>query len=148
MTDMMEIRNERLFDADAATLFDAVRDPQKLALWWGPDGFTNRIDAFDFRPGGDWRVTMISPDGQHFDNHLTFTDILPDNRITVLHHGPMHTYRMDMTFKAESGGTWLTWRMLFDATDDNLKLRSFITAANEQNFDRLERLLGKRKGVA
>lgn len=148
MTDMIEISNERLFDADAATLFDAVRDPEKLALWWGPHGFTNRIDAFDFREGGDWRVTMIAPDGQHFDNHLTFTEIRPREQISVLHHGPMHTYTMDMTFTEQDDGTHLHWRMLFEATEDNLKLKSFITSANEQNFDRLEQLLGRNKGAS
>src|SRR5262245_45534679 len=36
----IEIVNRRTIDAPIATVFDAFSDPAKLALWWGPNGFT------------------------------------------------------------------------------------------------------------
>lgn len=141
MSEPMEILNDRLFDAAPATLFDAFADPGKLWRWWGPHGFTNRIDEFDFRVGGDWRVTMTSSDGTDFANRSTFQEIVAAERIVFLHHEPMHIYTMEMRFVPESGGTRLHWRMLFEPTDENLQLARFIAAANEQNFDRLETLL-------
>lgn len=143
MTEKMEILNDRLFEVDPPTLFDAFADPEKLTRWWGPHGFTNRIDEFDFRPGGDWRITMTASNGTDFDNHSTFQEVVPTERIVFLHHLPMHVYTMEMRFVGESGGTRLHWRMLFEPTEENLQLKKFIAAANEQNFDRLEDLLQK-----
>ncbi len=141
MTDKLEILNERLFSVDAPTLFDAFADPNKLVRWWGPHGFTNRIDEFDLREGGSWRITMTASNGTDFDNHSTFQEIVPARRITFLHHLPMHVYTMEMTFIQEDDGTRLHWRMLFEPTDENRELEKFIRAANEQNFDRLEEVL-------
>ena len=141
MTEKMEILNDRLFEVDPPTLFDAFADPEKLTQWWGPHGFTNRIDQFDFRPGGDWRITMTASNGTDFDNHSTFQEVVPTERIVFLHHLPMHVYTMEMRFVGESRGTRLYWRMLFEPTEENQQLKKFIAAANEQNFDRLEALL-------
>ena len=146
MTEQMEILNDRLFDVDPATLFDGFADPGKLRQWWGPHGFTNRIDEFDFREGGDWHVTMTSSDGTDFANRSTFQKIVPAERIVFLHHEPMHVYTMEMRFVPESGGTRLHWRMLFEANEENLQLKKFIAAANEQNFDRLEHLFQQPNG--
>lgn len=141
MTDKLEILNDRLFPVDADTLFDAFSDPAKLGAWWGPHGFTNRIDAFDFRTGGDWYVTMTASDGTDFANRWTFLDIEAPKRITALHHEPMHVFTLEMSFEPEARGTRLAWRMLFEPTDENQELAKFIRAANEQNFDRLAQVL-------
>lgn len=141
MTDKLEILNERIFTAPRAAVFDAFADPAKLAIWWGPHGFTNRIDEFDFRVGGDWRVTMTSSDGTDFANRWTFHEIEPARRVVALHHEPMHVFTLEMTFAEDASGTRLTWRMLFEPTDENRELQKFIRAANEQNFDRLEQVL-------
>ena len=83
MTEKLEIVNERLLPAEPTAVFNAVADPKTLALWWGPHGFTNRIDEFDFRVGGDWRVTMTSSDGTDFANRWTFHEIEPARRLVA-----------------------------------------------------------------
>ncbi|TPP11559.1 SRPBCC domain-containing protein [Rhizobium glycinendophyticum] len=144
MTDKLEIFNERRYPVAPAILFDAFADPDKLALWWGPHGFTNRIDAFDFQVGGDWRLTMTSSDGTDFANRWTFQEIERPVRIVALHHEPMHVFTLEMTFEPADAGTSLRWRMLFEPTDENRQLQKFIRAANEQNLDRLEHLLEQK----
>lgn len=138
MSDKMEILNERIFAVDRETLFRAFSDPALLAQWWGPHGFTNTIGTFDFQPGGTWKITMTASDGNDFHNVSTFLEITPPSRIVFKHHEPIHVYLMEIDFRQEGDGTRLNWRTLFDATDENLQLKRFITAANEQNFDRLE----------
>lgn len=141
MTDKMEIVNERLLPVDPAAVFNAIADPKLLALWWGPHGFTNRIDEFDFRAGGDWRVTMTSSDGTDFANRWTFQDIEPERRVVALHHEPMHVFTLEMTFEGTASGTRLKWRMLFEPTEENREIEKFIHAANDQNLERLEQVL-------
>ena len=133
----MEIISTRTFDAACEKVFAAFTDPKQLALWWGPDGFTNTIHEFDFRVGGAWRFTMHGPDGQNYENQKVFLEIVPAEKIAFQHEGPMHRFQMTMTYAAEGAKTRLTWRMVFEADERNENLRAFIVAANEQNFDRL-----------
>ncbi|MBD8686876.1 MULTISPECIES: SRPBCC domain-containing protein [unclassified Rhizobium] len=143
MTETIEILNERLFPVDRETLFQTFADPNLLEKWWGPDGFTNAITAFDFRARGTWKLTMTASDGNEFHNVSTFRDVVVPERITFEHHEPIHVYTMAMDFIEEPEGTTLRWQMVFDATDELLDLKLFIHAANEQNFDRLGSLLEK-----
>ena len=134
-----DIVTTRTFDAARERVFHAFANPKELAHWWGPHGFTNTIREFDFRPGGAWRLTMHGPDGAAYDNESRFLAIETPARIVFEHLQPMHWFEMTMTFAdAPAGKTVLTWRMSFERTPENEKLRSFLTTANEQNFDRLE----------
>jgi len=146
MTDTIEILNSRLFPVDRATLFDAFADPQKLALWWGPEGFSNTISAFDLRPGGDWLVTMTADNGTDFHNRWTFEEVTAGEMVRMTHHEPVHVFGLEMRFADDDRGARLSWRMLFDRTEDNEAMEKFLHAANEQNFDRLERLLEQGEG--
>ncbi|MCM2471879.1 ATPase [Rhizobium sp. CG5] len=146
MSEHLEILNTRLFAASRQAVFDAFAEPEQLKLWWGPDGFTNSIPEFDLRPGGKWRIVMTASDGTDFDNHCTFEEVVVPERISYVHHLPMHVFSMEMTFDEEAGGTRLTWRMLFEPTYENRQLQKFLAAANEQNFDRLEHHLHHQPG--
>ncbi len=139
--DKLHIVSERLFNASAETLFSAFAEPQRLAAWWGPHGFTNRITEFAFAPGGTWAITMTSSDGTDFDNRWTFQEIEPARRILALHHEPMHVFTLEITFDEQADGTRMVWHMQFDDTPENREIERFIAAANQQNFDRLEKLL-------
>jgi uncharacterized protein YndB with AHSA1/START domain len=48
-----ELHLERIFDAPRSLVFQAWTDPVRLALWWGPKGFTNPVCEIDVRPGGE-----------------------------------------------------------------------------------------------
>lgn len=135
------IHSTRVFGVSSERLFEAFRDPSQLARWWGPEGFTNTFAVFDLRPGGKWHFTMHGPDGAEYPNTNEFTEVDPPSRIAFVHDAPVHRFRMTMAFTAEDSGARLTWRMEFDDPDEAAKLRDFIVAANEQNFDRLEAVL-------
>lgn len=137
----MTIISERWFSFPAQALFSAFADPERLKLWWGPEGFTNTMHVFDFRPGGRWTFTMHAPDGTSFDNTCTFGTITEANCIEFIHHLPMHVFMMAMTFEPEGKGTKLKWHMEFEPNETNAAVRPFVESGNEQNFDRLEQHL-------
>ena len=56
---------KRVFDAAPEDVFDAWVDPKQVEEWYGPEGFTNTIHSFDAREGGEYRLTMHGPDGDH-----------------------------------------------------------------------------------
>lgn len=146
MTDNIEIHNDRLFPVDRATLYDAFADPQKLAAWWGPEGFTNHITAFDLKPGGEWLITMTADNGTDFHNRWTFDDVASGETVRMCHHEPVHVFTLEMHFSDEDSGSRLSWRMEFERTDENEVMENFLHAANEQNFDRLQRFLDRSEG--
>jgi len=45
-----EIVSARTFAAPRERVFEAFRDPARLARWWGPRGFRNTFEVFDLRP--------------------------------------------------------------------------------------------------
>jgi len=138
------VTNARRLPWSRERVFGAFADPAQLVHWWGPHGFTNRIDVFDFRAGGDFHITMTSEKGKAFENLKRFTDIVVPSRIVFLHLQPMHDFTMIMLFaesgEGDYGGCDLTWRMDFAPGSDD-GLHDFLHAANEQNFDRLETYL-------
>ena len=133
-----EIVSTRVFAAPRETVFHTFSDPAQLVHWWGPQGFTNTFQAFDFRAGGVWEFTMHGPDGANYPNREDFSEIVENERIVFQHLLPMHVFTMTMRFADEAGGTRLTWIMQFTTPDKSGQLKDFITAANEENLDRLE----------
>src|SRR6266536_1927486 len=53
----------RVFDAPRRLVFKAWTDPERLAQWWGPRGFTTPFCEMDVRPGGAFRFGMRSAQG-------------------------------------------------------------------------------------
>ena len=141
----LDIVSSRHFPVPRARLYAAFADPDQLSRWWGPHGFTNTMHRFELVKDGTWHFTMTSSDGDDFVNTSTFLEVTPSERITFLHHEPVHVFTMTMTYDEEADGTRLTWRMQFEPTDANKALARFLAAANEQNFDRLEAVLAEEE---
>jgi uncharacterized protein YndB with AHSA1/START domain len=84
---MTDLVIERLFDAPRDVVYQAFIDPDQLAQWFGPVGFTcprDRIEV-DARPGGQRRMTMIQ-DGERDGAPLVAVfDELVENELIVSH---------------------------------------------------------------
>jgi uncharacterized protein YndB with AHSA1/START domain len=137
-----EIVNTRILNASPAQVFKAWTDPQRLAQWWGPKGFTNTFEQFDMQPGGTWRFIMHGPNGVNYKNESIFVEIERPGKI-VLHHVSAPKFQAIVTYEDVDGKTKATFRQLFETTADCDKVKGFATQANEQNFDRLEAVLAK-----
>ncbi len=55
----------------------------QLAGWWGPEGFSSRVDQLDLRPGGRWCCIMIGPDGTEYPAKGVYQEIDPGKRIVT-----------------------------------------------------------------
>lgn len=53
----------RFIAASAEAIYRAFVDPAAWLKWLPPEGMTGRIDAFDARPGGRYRMTLGYRDG-------------------------------------------------------------------------------------
>jgi uncharacterized protein YndB with AHSA1/START domain len=55
-------RAERLIAAPAARVFSCWTDPDLLVHWLPPEGMSGRVEAFDPRPGGHFRLVLTYED--------------------------------------------------------------------------------------
>lgn len=135
---LREVSTSRIIGASPGAVFDAFRDPARLARWWGPDGFTSTFSEFEFREGGHWRLTLHGPDGTDYPNHNVFHEIVPGRRV-VIDHVEGHWFRLTVTLDEAPGGrTRVGWNQRFDSVDERDRIASLVIPANEQNLDRLQ----------
>lgn len=140
------LRNERTYSASPRSIFAAFEEPDLLARWWGPDGFTNTFETFEFRPGGRWIFEMHGPDGTSYHNESVFRDIEPDARI-VIEHVVAPWFRLTITLDPRDEQTHLTWEQEFESPEMAENLRPLCETANEQNLDRLQAVLNHLPAV-
>ncbi len=62
-------------------MFAAFVEPELLAAWWGPRGFTTPHLELDARSGGRYRMTMQPPDGEAFHLCGEFREVEPPRRL-------------------------------------------------------------------
>jgi uncharacterized protein YndB with AHSA1/START domain len=132
-----EFVHSRLIDAPRERVFRAFADPAHLARWWGPAGFSNTFEVFEFRPGGTWRFVMHGPDGTDYPNESVFLDIAAPERVAFEHLSKGHHFLMTITFTAQGVRTLVGWRQVFDSAAHRDRIAKVVVEANEQNLDRL-----------
>lgn len=136
------LETSRTLPFSPEVVYSAFSTPEILATWWGPDGFTNTFEVFEFKIDGRWKFVMHSPDGKDYLNENEFVTLIPDSRIVIRHTSMPHfTLTVDLTPIAE--GTYLEWVQAFDDAKTVEALKDIVEPANEQNLDRLTDALDK-----
>jgi uncharacterized protein YndB with AHSA1/START domain len=107
-------RSHRLLPYQPQSVFEAFARPELLARWWGPAGFTNTFEVFEFRPGGRWAFVML-----------------------VIQHVSRPRYVLTVTLAAHEAGTAIAWAQEFEDGAVAARIRHIVEPANEQNLDRL-----------
>lgn len=131
---------QRLLPADPCHVFAAFEQPDLLAQWWGPNGFTSTFETFHFTPGGRWLFVMHGPNGANYPNECIFRTIEPHSRI-IIEHIPNPWFLLTITLAPQSSQTHLTWAQQFENPQIAAKMQALAGTANEQVLDRLEALL-------
>lgn len=78
-----EIVITRIFNAPRQLVYEVWTNPERIAQWWGPEGFTTRVTELDLRPGGRSRYVMVDPDGTEYPAKGVFREIIPFERIVT-----------------------------------------------------------------
>jgi len=123
-------------------VFDAFARPEVLARWWGPKGFTNTFEVFEFKPGGLWKFVMHGPDGSNHANESVFLEVEAPSTIVIQHLSPPH-FGLTVTLTEHEGGTKIDWVGEFEDAAVAARIRHIVEPANEQNLDRLAAVLAE-----
>jgi len=138
-----EIVSSRIFNVQRELLFRAWSDPNHLKNWWGPAGFTNTFNEFDFRVGGKWSFIMHGPDKGNYANECEFIKIDAPSLIAWKRISKPLFQVVAIFEEVSKDQTKLVFKMLFNTADECGKLKPFVVDKNEENFDKLESELTK-----
>lgn len=147
----IEIRSDsrrRLLTASPSEVFAAMSNPARVARWWGPTGFTNTIQQFEFKTDGKWLMTMHGPDGKDYPNESRFTRIVTDQVFEIEHLNNGHRFLLMLELVPMQRGTEVKWRQTFDTVEHYQRIAQFVASANEQNLDRLAAEVQSGKSAA
>jgi uncharacterized protein YndB with AHSA1/START domain len=111
-----EIVISRAISAPRELVFEAFTEVRHLSRWWGPDGFTTTTRTFAFRVGGEWDFVMHGPDGTDYEEWISWTEIVPPERIALVHGetpGDPNAFESVLTFAPDGVGTWIEMRTVF-----------------------------------
>jgi uncharacterized protein YndB with AHSA1/START domain len=76
------LRLEKILAAPPERAFAACVDPDVLAEWWGPAGFTIPSVRLEARAGGRYRITMQPPEGDAFHLRGEFREVEAPRRLS------------------------------------------------------------------
>jgi uncharacterized protein YndB with AHSA1/START domain len=139
----LEIR--RVLPAAPEVVFRLFSDPDELAKWWGPAGFT--IPSLEFTPrvGDGYRIEMQPPEGDPFFLVGEFREVEPPSRLSFTFVWEPADPD-DVETLAE-----LSFRELGDSTEVVFTQGPFKTEERRElhqggwgdSFDKLERLISQ-----
>jgi uncharacterized protein YndB with AHSA1/START domain len=145
---MTAFKTIREIPATMEQVFGAISNPERLARWWGPAGFTNTFKVCEFRNGGRWSFTMHGPNGANYPNESVFAEIEPQRKV-VVQHVSEPKFRLAIVLTASARGTVVSWSQEFDDSKVARRLEQIVVPANEQNLDRLSaEVLGEARSNA
>src|SRR6185503_7392548 len=101
---MKTFSTSREIPATVEEVFAAFSDPERLARWWGPAGFTNTFKVCEFKTGGRWSYVMHGPKNANFQNESVFAEVEPSKKV-VLQHVSEPKYNLTITLTPSAGGT-------------------------------------------
>jgi uncharacterized protein YndB with AHSA1/START domain len=142
-----EIRITRIYDAPIQAVWDAWTDPEQVAQWWGPRGFTLTTHSKDLKPGGNWNYTMHGPDGIDYPNKTYYLEVEKYSKLVYDHGGnddrpPL--FRVTVLFSKIDGKTKMDMSMTLPTPEAADETRKFIKkAGGDSTWDRLAEYLEK-----
>ena len=132
----MTFQTSREIAATPEQVFAAFSDPERMARWWGPAGFTNTFNICEFRTGGRWSYVMHGPNGGKYANESLFAEVEPPARVVVQHESKPR-YRLVITLAPSKAGTMVSWAQTFEDAQVASRIEHIVVPANEENLDRL-----------
>src|SRR4029079_676813 len=100
----------RIYDAPVEAVWDAWTDPEQVAQWWGPRGFTLTTHSKDLRAGGHCTCTRRGADGTDYPNNTHYFEVEKHAKL-VYDHGANDDrpplFRVTVLFSESCGNTTL-----------------------------------------
>jgi uncharacterized protein YndB with AHSA1/START domain len=106
-------RSRRLIAATPAALYRALVDQEALERWLPPDGMAGRIERFDPRPGGGFRMELTYLDPADSPGKASASRDVTEVEIAALEPDVRVVWRVDFASAdpAYAGTMTMTWTL-------------------------------------
>jgi uncharacterized protein YndB with AHSA1/START domain len=135
------ITSTRIFNVPQYALYHAWANPNQIINWWGPHGFTNTFHQHELKPGGKWSFIMHGPDGKDYPNECLFIKVEEPVLLSWYHLSKPEFQVVANFYQIDENQSRVVFKMIFNDEETVNNLRAFITEKNEENFDKLEKVL-------
>ena len=134
-----ELRLSRKLNAPIDLVWEVWTQPEHIANWWGPDGFTNTVHTMDVVPGGEWDLVMHGPDGTNYKNKSIFKEIILHKKL-VYEHITAPKFVATVEFQEQGDQTSISWHMLFETAEEFVQVVKTFKADEglKQNVEKLD----------
>jgi uncharacterized protein YndB with AHSA1/START domain len=134
----------REFAADLDLVWDAFTNAEILDKWMGPKPYRVQTKEMDFRVGGRWLYTMVSPENVPLSRYslAEFVEIQPNTSFTT-----KNSFADENGNPVDAGFTFSITRNSFKATGDKTTVH---ISKKMQSLAQLEKFieLGFKEGTA
>src|ERR1051325_8410561 len=146
-----EIVLSRVIGAPRELVFEVFTRVRHLSRWWGPEGFTTTTRSFEFRVGGEWDFVMHGPDGTDYSGWITGREIVPPERIALLHgesRDDPNAFESVLTFEPAGEQTRIVMRSVFPTKElrDGVVEKYHAIEGGEQTLRKLAAYLAELTG--
>ena len=135
---------KKVFNAPIKLVWEAYTNSEHIVEWWTPKGMKINAIEHDFRVGGNWKYSMLMPDGNPFISEGKYLEIEPYKKIvTTADFRPMtEGVELHASFEADGDKTNFTFSVVHP-TEDYAKQQEKMGFYNGWGsaFDRMETLL-------
>ncbi|QSW87336.1 SRPBCC domain-containing protein [Flavobacterium endoglycinae] len=141
--DNRKLQSTTLLKFPIDLVWEVWTNPEHIANWWGPNGFTNTIHKMDFLEDGEWNLTMHGSDGKNYPNKSIFKEIIPFEKIVFEHFNPH--FITTVLFQSQNSETVLDWSLLFDTEEmfDIVVKAHKADQGQKENLEKLEKYLSE-----
>jgi uncharacterized protein YndB with AHSA1/START domain len=134
----------REMDAPVDSVWGAWNDPEKIAIWWGPAGFTSTVKELDVREGGRFDVILHGPDGTDYPNVYVFDRVEQSKQLVYTNTGSkqfgLAAFQSVVDLEAVGEKTRVVLRARFSSAEDKRRhVEEFgAVEGSRQLLERLE----------
>lgn len=143
-----ELHLTRIYEAPVKAVWDAWVEPDQVAQWWGPRGFTITTHSKDVRTGGHWNYIMHGPDGVDYPNKTKYLEVEKYSRLVYDHGANDHQpplFRVTVLFTESQGKTTMNMTMTLATAEAAQEIKKFIKkAGGDSTWDRLGEYLSEK----
>lgn len=123
---------ERVVDVPRELVWKAWTTPEHLMQWFTPAPWKTVECEIDLRPGGFFRTTMLSPDGEKFPNEGCYLEVVKNERLVF-------TDALSEGFRPTET-SFMTAVIMLEALGKRTKYTALVMHSDEENREKHEQM--------
>lgn len=135
------VKIEKTLNAPIELVWEVWTVPEHIVHWWNPRGSDTKIEKHEFKVGGEWKYSMLMPNGRPFIAEGTYSEIVHHKLIrSKADFKPMtEGVEIQSLFESDGEKTFFTFYVIHSTEDYKIQQENMgIKNGWGSVFERLE----------